>query len=206
MMIQVYDNSTGHIITEYEGKRMLLDTGAAKTFFDEYQGVHVDELARTVGVQLDGVIGMDSLKGRIVSLTRNTIHINDSTPERPGAPLIFVSGIPCIDIRINEVPCRAAIKTGATTSYISEKLISRDRQTRVVDDYHPIYGKFKVKMFVNYFSICDKNFFTDAGEIPAEFVALSSLTGVDVIIGADLLNRFDMIMDFSDNRMYLVSN
>ncbi len=204
-MKQVYDNSTGHIIADINGKRMLLDTGAVKTFYDEYQGVRISDLSRMMGATLDGVIGMDILKGKVVSLTRNTININGIAPDQKGVPLSFVSGVPCVDIKINEIPCRAAIKTGATTSYISEQLISKDRQTRVVDDFHPVYGKLKVKMFVNYFSVSNKNYFTDAGELPCE-LALHSSTGIDAILGADLLNRFDLIMDFSDNRLYLLSS
>jgi hypothetical protein len=205
LMKQIYDNSTGHIIADFEGKRMLLDTGAAKTFFDEYQGLRIVDLSRMIGAPLDGVIGMDSLHGKVVSLTRNTIQINGDAPELVGAPLKFVGGLPCIDIKINEVPCRAVIKTGATTSYISEELISRDKHTRYVDDIHPLHGKFRVKMFVNYFSVCDKNYFADAGELPGKFSMISSV-GVDAIIGADLLNRFDLVMDFSDNRLHLISN
>lgn len=204
-MKQVYDNSTGHIIAEIEGKRMLIDTGAARTFYDEYQGVHINKLSRMVGVPLEGVLGMDALQGRILSLSKETIQINGMPPDIAGAPLKYISGIPCVDIKINEVPCRAMIKTGATTSYISETLLSTDKHTRYVDDLHPVYGKFRVKMFVNYFSVSNKNYFTDAGELPAEF-ALLSATGIDAILGTDLLNRFDLIMDFSADRLHLVSN
>ena len=204
-MKQVYDNSTGHIIAEIEGKRMLIDTGAARTFYDEYQGVHINKLSHMVGVPLEGVLGMDALQGRVLSLSKETVQINGMPPDIPGAPLKYISGIPCVDIKINEVPCRAMIKTGAMTSYISETLLSRDKHTRYVDDLHPVYGKFRVKMFVNYFSVSNKNYFTDAGELPAEF-ALLSATGIDAILGMDLLNRFDLIMDFSADRLHLVSN
>ena len=152
-MKQIHKNSTGHIIADFDGKRMLLDTGVAKSFYDEYQGVHIDDLSRMVGVPLDGVIGIDSLIGRVVSLSSNTIHINGRVPEYAGTPFNLISGIPCVDIKINEVACRAVINTGATSSYISEQLISRDRHTKTVADYHPVYGKFEVKKFVNYFSM-----------------------------------------------------
>jgi len=202
--MQKYDNSTGHIIADIDGKLMLVDTGAAKTFYDEYQGVRINELSRMLGQSLDGVLGMDSFKGKVLSITRDTIHLNGVPPGHKGAPLNYIAGVPCVDIKINEVPCRAVIKTGATTSYISEALILRDKYTRSVNDVHPHYGGFRVRMFVNYFSISNKKYFADAGELPGEFALLSS-AGVDAIIGADLLNRFDLIMDFSDNRLHLVS-
>ena len=204
-MIHRYDNSTGHIIADIEGKRMLLDTGAAKTFYDAYNGVHISELSRIVGLPLDGVLGMDSLYGKVVSLTRNTVRMNGLAPNLKGASLRFISGIPCVDIKINEVACRAVIKTGATTSYISKKLISKDRHTRFVEDFHPVAGKFKVKMYVNYFSVSNKNYFTDAGELPCDY-ALDSAADVDAILGADLLDRFDLIMDFAANKLHLVSS
>jgi hypothetical protein len=204
-MKKLYDNRSGHIIADFEGKRMLLDTGATETFYDEHRGIHVDEISRVIGTPLDGVVGMDRLMGRVVSLSKNAIHINGGVPERAGAPLTFVGGIPCVDIRINEVPCRAMIKTGATVSCIADPLLLRDKHTRVVEDFHPVYGRFKVRMFVNYFSIGDKNFFADAGELPSEFTALSS-SGIDAVIGTDLLDRFDMVMDFCGNRLYLISH
>ncbi len=203
--MQMYDNTTGHIIADLDGKLMLVDTGAAKTFYDEYQGVHVNDLSRMIGQPLDGVLGMDRFRGRVLSLTREKIFLNDVAPEHEGAPLSYISGIPCVDIKINEVPCRAVIKTGSTASYVSEQLISRETCTGTMDDAHPYYGPFKVEMFVNYFSVGDKNFFNDAGELPGEFSTLSAL-GIDVVIGTDLLNRFDMIMDFSANRLHLVSS
>jgi len=203
--MQKYDNSTGHIIADFNGKLMLVDTGAAKTFYDEYQGVHIDDLSHMLGQPLDGVLGMDSFKGKVLSITRDAVHLNGVPPDHKGAPLNYISGVPCVDIKINEVPCSAAIRTGATTSYISEGLILRDKYTRSVNDTHPFYGNFRVKMFVNYFSISNKNYFADAGELPAEFALLSS-AGVDAVIGTDVLNRFDLIMDFSENRLHLVSN
>lgn len=203
--MQKYDNSTGHIIADFDGKLMLVDTGAAKTFYDEYEGVHVNDLARMLGQPLDGVLGMDSFKGRVLSITRDTIHLNGVPPDHKGAPLTYISGVPCVDIKINGVPCRAVIKTGATTSYISEALILRDKYTRSVNDSHPVYGSFQVKMFINYFSISNKHYFADAGELPGEFELLSS-AGIDAIIGTDLLDRFDLVMDFSENRLHLISN
>ena len=152
-MMQRYDNTTGHIIADYEGKLMLVDTGAAKTFYDEYQGVRVDDLSRLLGRPLDGVLGMDSLKGRVLSLTRDSVHFNAAAPDQAGAQLYYVAGVPCVDIKINAIPCRAAIRTGAATSYISENLISKDKYTRTVTDTHPFYGSFAVKMYANYFKM-----------------------------------------------------
>ena len=203
--MQMYDNSTGHIIANIDGQLMLVDTGAAKTFYDEYQGVRIKDLVRMTGQPLDGVLGMDSFKGKVLSITRDTIHVNGVPPDHEGTPLNYISGIPCVDIKINEVPCRAAIKTGATTSYVSEELISKDKYTRTVNESHPFYGSAKVKLYVNYFSVSNKRYFADAGELPAEFASLSS-AGVDAVIGTDMLNRFDVIMDFSANRLHLVSN
>jgi hypothetical protein len=204
-MKKLYDNRTGHIIADFEGKRMLLDTGATETFFDEHRGIHVDDIARVIGAPLDGIVGMDHLKGRVVSLSKNAIHINGVLPERTGEPFTFVGGIPCVDIRINEVPCRAVINTGVTVSYIADPLLLRDKHTRIVEDFHPVFGRFRVRMFVNYFSIGDKNFFADAGELPEEFTALAA-SGINAVIGNDLLDRFDMVMDFCGNRLYLISN
>ncbi|UCB54666.1 MAG: hypothetical protein JSW45_12130 [Thiotrichales bacterium] len=203
-MKQVYDYSSGHIVADFNGKQMLVDTGATSTFYDEYQGVRIHDLSRMIGRPLDGVLGMDSFKGKVLSLGRNVIHLNAEVPDRHGTPLEFISGIPCVDIRINEVPCRAVIKTGSKASYVSDAFISRDKYTRTIYDTHPGIGNFKVRLFVNYFSVCDKNYFTDVGELPGGFELLSSV-GADAVIGADLLNRFDMIMDFSENRMHLVS-
>lgn len=203
--MQKYDNSTGHIIADFDGKLMLVDTGAAKTFYDEYEGVRINDLSQMVGQPLDGVLGMDSFEGRVLSITRDTIHLNGAPPDDKGVPLNYIAGVPCVDIKINEVPCSAVIKTGASISYISESLILRDKYTRSVNDSHPYYGSFRVKMFVNYFSISNKNYFADAGELPGKF-ALHSSAGIDAIIGTDLLDRFDVIMDFSENRLHLISN
>lgn len=204
-MMQKYDNSTGHIIVDFDGKRMLVDTGVARTYYDEHEGVHIDDLSRMLGQPLDGVLGMDSFRGRVLSITRNTIHLNGAPPDHEGVPLIYIAGVPCVDIKINEIPCRAAIKTGSSLSYISEALILKDRFTRSVKDMHPCHGAFRVNMFVNYFSIGNKSFFADAGELPGEFALLSS-TGIDAIIGTDLLERFGLVLDFSESRLYLVSN
>jgi len=86
-MIKMYDNTAGYVVADFDGKRMLLDTGAAKTFYDEYQGVRIQDLSRMLGQPLDGVLGMDSLQGRVLTLTRETIHLNGVQPDREGAPL-----------------------------------------------------------------------------------------------------------------------
>lgn len=203
--MQMYDNKTGHIIANDGGKLMLVDTGAAKTFYDEYRGVRVDDLAHLLGQPLDGVLGMDRFRGKVLSLTRDGICFNAMPPDRIGAPLYYVSGVPCVDIKINAIPCRAAIRTGAAASYVSANLISKDKYTRTVNDIHPVFGSYAVRLYANYFSVSNKNYFAEAGELPAEFVSLSE-TSADVIIGSDLLNRFDIIMDFSGDRLHLVSS
>jgi hypothetical protein len=204
-MMRLYDNSTGCVVVDIDGKQMLVDTGAAKTFYNEYQGVRIRDLSQMLGLPLDGVLGMDSLKGRVLSLTRNTIHINGTAPDLSGTPMRYVAGVPCVDIKINQVPCRAAIKTSATTTYISTELITRDKPSAFAGDFHPVYGSIRVRKFVNYFTIANKSFFADAGELPCEW-SLIAAGGVDAIIGTDLLKRFDLIMDFSINRLHLVSN
>jgi hypothetical protein len=174
------------------------------SFQNEYQGVCVEDLARLIGVPLDGVIGMDRLRGQVVSLREDTIDLNQDAPERAGVPLTYLSGVPCVNIKINEIPCLAAIKTGVTTTYLSEQLISTEKPSRVVEDIHPLHGAFKVNTFVNYLTIDDKNFFADAGALPDEFSLLST-TPIDVIIGTDLTNRFELILDFAVNRLHLLS-
>ena len=200
-----YDNTTGHIIADYDGKLMLVDTGAAITFYDEYRGVRVNDLFRMLGQPLDGMLGMDKLQGKVLSLTREGICFNSLAPAGEGAPLYYLSGVPCLDIRINEIGCRAAVRTGATASYVSDILISRDKYTRTVRDAQPHLGGFAVRMYANYFSVSDKNFFAEAGELPGESTSLSSI-GVDAVIGTDLLDRFALIMDFSENWLHLLSN
>lgn len=202
-MKQSISDSTNHIIVDIDGRRMLVDTGAPRSFNDEYHGLHVNDLSRLTGVPLDGVLGMNSLQGKVLSLTRNSINLDGTSPGDNGVPLNYLSGIPCVDIRVNGMPCCAAVKTGATTTYLSEALLSRDKYTRDVDDIHPLYGKFKVKKYVNYFSIGNKNYFADAAALPDGFSMLSS-TPIDAIIGTDLLNRFGLIMDFADHRLHLV--
>lgn len=203
-MKRLLANSTGHIIADLDGKHMLVDTGAARSFYDEYRGVRVGDLSNLIGVSLQGVLGMDSLQGKVISLSRRTIQLDGVSPENSGTPLIYISDIPSIDIKINEIPCCAAIITGLTATYLSERLLSRDKHSRTVDDIHPAYGTINVRTFANYFSIGDKNYFADAGELPDGFSLLSS-TPVDAIIGADLLNRFNLIMDFAKDRLHLVS-
>ncbi len=204
-MIRMHNNPSGHVIADFKGRLMLIDTGALKTCYDECQGVRVDELSRLLGQPLDGVLGMDDLKGEVLLLTRGRRQVDAAAPKQEGAPLIYVDGIPCVDIRINEVACRAAIKTAVTASYISDRLISADSYTRTVHDVHPRGGSYLARMSVNYFSISDKNFFAEAAELPDVFSDLSK-AGIDAVLGMDLLNRFDMIMDFAENRLHLVSS
>lgn len=203
-MTRLYHNHTGCIVADVEGKKMLVDTGTARTFYDEYQGILVSDLSRLLGLELDGVLGMDRLDGQVLSLSKSTLHINGTPPDVAGIPVIYVAGVPCVDIKINEVPCRAAIKTSAGVTYIAEDLLSRDRHSAFADDFHPVYGKIRVNKFVNYFSIANRGFFAGAAELPCE-LSLFGAGAIGAIIGMDLLKRFDLVMDFSLNRLYLVS-
>ena len=81
-------------------------------------------------------------------------------------------------------------------TYISTELITRDKPSAFADDFHPVYGSIRVRKFVNYFTIANKSFFADAGELPCEW-SLIAAGGVDAIIGTDLLKRFDAIADNS---------
>lgn len=49
-MMQLIANSTGHVIVDIDGEYMLVYTGTARSFHDEYQGVCVEDLARHIGV------------------------------------------------------------------------------------------------------------------------------------------------------------
>ena len=202
-MMQLYDNSTGRIIVNHDGRLMLVDTGAAKTFYDEYRGVRVRALSRLLNRPLDGVLGMDSLEGRVLKLARNRVQFDGEAPANTGAPLEYINGIPCVEIWINEIRGRALIKTGMAASYVSEELISTDKYTRAMDDLHPIHGWFSVRMFANHFRVSDKSYFADVAQLPRGSESLSPV-GVDAILGADLLQRFDVILDFSAHRLHLL--
>ena len=88
--MQTYDNSTGHIIADIDGRLMLVDTGTAKTFYDEYQGLRINDLSRMLGQPLDGVLGMDSIKGKVLSITRDSINLNAAAPDQKGAPMSYI--------------------------------------------------------------------------------------------------------------------
>jgi hypothetical protein len=203
-----YENVNGHIVSPYEGKRLLIDTGSPISIgsgrldflgrtYQLHQPVHgasTEALSEFIGTKIDGLVGLDILRNHDLRLDWDTPEFD---PKENGdgekLPLSFGNfGLPAVPVEVNGQTVQAIFDTGAQISYINKSVVVGVCSVAEFRDFHHTVGEFTTDLYRLPTKLGEQVLTLDYGLLP------ESVYGGNLdILGTEILKHFPVTLRFS---------
>jgi hypothetical protein len=200
----------GHVIIEYDGRRVLLDTGSPAslgptgtwqfcgvpvTLADGGLGITPAQIGEWVGTRVDVLLGAD-----VLSRLRFTIDLDEDGSgghvrfERPAAagPSIDLAefmGIPIATVTVGDEPVRAIVDIGAKLSYLDAQMAAAFAVTGSERDFYPGIGAFRTDVRVVPIEIAGCTVELRCGVLPDSLRMTLAMADTRAILGTELLRH-----------------
>lgn len=189
---------------------LLIDTGSPISFAKG--DLMLREIQRYLELELDGLIGMDRLAKWDLSIATNQRTgklearlLSPNQNQEEGFSRIAmetVMGIPTILIKIQGVNRRMFLDTGADLSYLRRSLVTGSRPQGSKKDFYPMLGEFRTELYDLDLQMggpkTSENLPRWSGQLGAlpEMLELLLPSGIDGILGLDVLQHFETVLQF----------
>lgn len=213
----------GHLLFNYAEHVVLIDTGSLCSVSDsglfEFIGVQytvknsfmdicVGYLAHLMGFDFDIIMGMDIFSKYNVHIDylARKITFSDEQLRLEGSSSVYILSNPgevmCIPIKINGRSVRSIVDTEAEVSYLKKSFIL-DEIKDFFDNHDNGYdiGNFHTKRYKIKAELAGMTFDFEFGTLPDVMGLHLDSTNVEAIIGYDLFNAFDVVLNWSDRIM-----
>lgn len=217
----------GNPIIEANDQVILVDTGNPKTFsktgnltfmdrdFHVSKGMigcDLEIISNMVGKPIDVMLGMDIISkfSFLFDYQNKKLTIAEHIEPIVGyfeAPISTVLGTILLHLDVNGNSLKMALDTGARISYLNSNYTDGMTATETRSDYHPNMGNFETPIYPVETGITEnEKFIAKFGVLPKAFEMALSMIGVKGVIGYDLLNNYQVLIDLPNNRLYLKRN
>lgn len=213
-------------ITDKLGQKFILDTGSPSSFcvsgqLDLYDGVinvpkkimQVDAayLQQNVGIQLDGLLGLDVLCKKSFSILYNSLSltiyddIKELHQENEMQYFEVTATFFKIPVSINGTSTNLILDTGAHISYLNPEFVRVDTNTlRRTNDFNPLLGNFEVSILDEFeYLINGKTINHEVGLSPNQLISMLGQLRVGGVFGYELFNKIDFHYLKEENRIAL---
>ena len=206
--------ASGHMLVHLNEGRFLVDTGSPTSFARDgkitFGGKTVDVstsamgmldadvLSGYVGMELDGLIGMDVLGEYCLTFAGNRLLVEEADmPEDEFVMLQTASfmGIPVVTINIRGRDVRAFVDTGAKISYLNPAFIDGLPVEETVHDFYPGMGEFDVDVSIASCILGGLPLKAKFGRLPERLQMTLMTGGADGLLGHDLFSAYDIRID-----------
>lgn len=199
---------TGAPLTIHKTNELIFNS---KTYqcVTSFFGSTVDSLSKLVGKNFTTLLGMDILsnyyvlfdyKNKIVKFSEDEINIDGKEAKFIRTYFFMMEiTVPLVEFKIDNVPLKFHIDTGAKISYLQEEITRKYTDIGIKEDYHPAYGKFSTKCYKILTSIDGEEFWVKFGNLPDMLNYF--LGNADGIIGYDFFSNFLLLFDFKNKKL-----
>jgi hypothetical protein len=200
-------NLKRHLFVEVDGGLWLLDTGAPLSFGEvedfafahcevylqpNYGDLTVEAMSQYLGVKCVGLLGADVLNrfDHILDLRDGTISVSEEELSHDGTTIEVetFTGIPIIEIEVQEERQRMIFDTGAQISYLLDDPAGRFPSLGVFDDFHPALGCFKTETYEVLIRFGSVDYALPFGVLPIEMHAILEVADTAWILGNEVLH------------------
>jgi len=215
--LDLFDNYPVALI---DGKRILLDTGspfsigsgerfeiAGQSFkFQGQMGITTDKLSQWMNTHIDVLLGSDVLSKFVVAVDwwRGTLVFSPHGSDLPGEdlPVERLMGTPVLKLQTANGETKALFDTGAKLCYMPMRAAAGMVPSNHVQDFHVMTGPFDTDVYEVQVEIAGHPFIANCGVLPKSLASMvGGMTGIDWIIGTDLLRQGAIGLDLRHNRV-----
>lgn len=216
------DRFDNYPVAVVDGMRILLDTGspfsvgngkveiAGRQFnLGSQMGITVDQLSRWMNTKIDALIGSDVLSDFAVSMDwwQSSVAFLPKGTALAGAELAagLLMGTPVLEFSAAGRKAKGVFDTGAKLCYAPESALSNLVPVNHIHDLHPMTGPFETDVFELNVEVGGHTFVANCGVLPKPLGALlGGMTGIEWVIGADLLRQGTIGLDLCKGRLTAV--
>jgi len=213
-----------HVVINDQGKKILLDTGSpisigwvpgwtflgkSVNLLPEFHGFNMEYLSQQVGVHLDVLQGMDVLKdynlllndrAQVASFSKGgfmrTFSIRLPLTE-------YLMKVPAVTVPVEGQPMRLALDTGARFSFLAKNFLKGHQEVGEEHDFYPGYGEFDTPVYSISMMLDGNEYMSKCGILPAGLEMALKATGIDGLLGMDLLDKYVMQLGLRDGVLML---
>ena len=213
----------GHLIFEYNGLKVLVDTGSPITIGKEknfefmglqyscetnFLGKGIPEISSLMGFSIDVLMGLDLIRQFYIKTDYQNKEITFSTEEIPfeancSIPIVLENGAVCVNLNVEGHAVKFALDTGAKISYIDASFTDGKPVIETKSDFSPMIGNFNTPIYSMRASAGNQTFPVNFGKLPSLIASMLKMMGIYGAIGFDLFNAFTILMDFKNNQLLL---
>ncbi len=212
----------GHAIIESHNYRILIDTGSPKTIhisttldlmgksfscLREFGGVSSNRLSALIGSPVTTLLGMDIISQFKVLFDYSNKCIwfseTDMISKGVAIPLVQFSNIPIVELEVFGRSLKFLLDSGAKLSYLETSFTKGLHSQVVASDFYPSYGRFETKIYTLECTVVEATFPVNFGNLPSQMAGILPQANVQGIIGFDLFNRFQVLLNMQENKLQL---
>ena len=215
--IDTYDN---HIILLFDNYKYLIDTGSPVTIANSdrievfntsyktstnYLGLTVEALSKSLGTNIDALIGGDILKNHIFKIDfKNKLFIilDKIDTNNKFIDIDLFMEIPIIEVEIDENRIRTFLDTGAKISYINSTYIENLKPIGRSQDFYPTVGTFETDIYRFPIIFNGLEIELTFGVLPIELEQTLSFGNTNGIIGNDIFSYYSITFDYENKKIY----
>ena len=209
-------------------KRVLIDTGSPQSFGKQAPINFLGEEVTPPGSAMMGMATIemvnkflehpvDALFGgdmigdhpfKIDFMNKTITFLTEGYSEEGGTvvPMTITMGGIVFNMGLNGREMPAVFDTGAHYSYVTEDRPEAAGFTREIEDFHPMVGRFQSKMGEVPVMVAGKEMVFEFGILSGMLAMALQMIGVSTVVGAALLKKFVVVVDYKAGKMVLWEN
>jgi len=218
------ERPTRHVVIDVDGRKVLIDTGSpvsigkltSWTFLgrpvnllEELHGFNLDYLSQQVGMPLDVLMGMDVLKdyNLLIDDQVGTVIFSPDgfmMPYITRLPLTeYLMKVPAVEVEVEGHQMKLVLDTGARFSFLPNNFIIDREEKGKEHDFYPGIGEFDTPIYSVPMRLNGEMFLLTCGILPPTLEMALQATGVNGLLGMDLLDRYVLQLALRDNLLML---
>jgi Ca-activated chloride channel family protein len=215
--LEQFDNYPVAVI---DGRRILLDTGSPFSIGNgatldilgqrftpgSALGVTTNKLSMWMKTEIDALLGCDILSQFVVSIDwwQSTLTFATHGTSLSGTELSaeLLMGTPVLEFRSPTGRTRGIFDTGAKLCYVPRSATTNKMPINHTHDFLPGFGAFESDVYELQFEFAGHSFQANCGILPDSAAKLlHGMTGIEWVIGTDLLRQGVIGIDLDNGRI-----
>lgn len=205
MQILELTYQSGHLFTQLNGAKWLIDTGSPATFgttsqirlgdqeffaASEYMGLNAESLSGSLKLECSGLIGTDVLNqfDWIIDIENESLVFDVANLSLDGEtlPTRMLMGVPIVTVHVGDEQHDMFFDTGAQVSYLQSDSLGSFPDAGAMTDFYPSFGEFDTPTHNVPMVFRNTNFTLRCGRLPSVLAVTLLAAGTTGIVGNEV--------------------